>query len=173
MVCANQLSNLDSFALASPVYPRPLRSMAKAELFNPVLGPVVRALGGFPVDRDRHDLDAIHTAVEIVSRGEGLLVFPEGTRRAKGFRKSRMARPHTGAAHIALVAGVPLVPAAIRGTEALWRLRRWRVAFGPPVPVADLDGMTIRAARREATRRLWEQVLALEDGLARGERRAT
>jgi 1-acyl-sn-glycerol-3-phosphate acyltransferase len=172
VLCANQLSNIDSFALASPVYPRPLRFMAKAELFNRVLGPVVRALGGFPVDRDRRDLEAIDTAVAFVRRGEGLVVFPEGTRRAKGFRKSRVAKPHTGAAHIALRAGVPLVPAAIRGTDALRRLRRWRIAFGPPIPVDDLGGATMRVARREATRRLWEAVLALEDELARSERQA-
>jgi 1-acyl-sn-glycerol-3-phosphate acyltransferase len=169
VLCANQISNLDSFALASPLYPRPLRFMAKAELFNRLLGPLVRSVGGFPVDRDRRDLEAITTAVEIVRRGDGLVVFPEGTRRAKGFRKSRVAKPHTGAAHIALTADVPLVPAAIQGTDGLLRLRPWSIAYGPPVPLDDLRGTTMRTARREATRRLWDSVLELEAGLARHE----
>jgi 1-acyl-sn-glycerol-3-phosphate acyltransferase len=169
VLCANQVSNVDSFALASTLYPRPLRFMAKAELFNSVLGPLVRAVGGFPVDRDRRDLDAIANAVAIVRDGDGLVVFPEGTRRQKGFRKSRVARPHTGAAHIALTAGVPLVPAAIRGTDALLRLRRWSVAYGPGVPLDDLQTTTMRAARREATARLWARVLELEEELAQRE----
>ena len=46
-------------------------------------------------------------------------MFPEGTRRTKGLRKKHEARPHTGAARIALAAGVPLVPAAIAGTDRL------------------------------------------------------
>ena len=46
-------------------------------------------------------------------------MFPEGTRRKKGLRKTRQAQAHTGAARIALEAGVPLVPAGVKGTDGL------------------------------------------------------
>jgi 1-acyl-sn-glycerol-3-phosphate acyltransferase len=163
---ANQLSNVDAFALATPLFPRPLRAMAKAELFNPLLGPVVRSFGAFPVDRDGLDSGAVDAAVAMASAGELVLIFPEGTRRRKGLRKSRVARPHAGAAHVALVAGVPLVPAAIRGTDRLTRLRPWRIAYGEPVSLGDLADLPLREARREATRRLWERIVSLELELA-------
>src|SRR5207237_661041 len=97
-------------------------------------------------------------------------IFPEGTRRSKGFRKKHVARPHTGAARVALAAGVPLVPAAIAGTERLTLLRRWRIAVGPSVA---LDGLPegSHAEAREATTRLWSAVTGLESELLRLPRR--
>jgi dTDP-4-amino-4,6-dideoxygalactose transaminase len=65
---------------------------------------------------------------------------------------------------VALAAGVPLVPAAIVGTERLTLLRRWRVAFGAPVALDDLDPGERRTAR-EATRRLMERIGDLEERL--------
>ena len=77
-------------------------------------------------------------------------MFPEGTRRRKGLRKRYEARWHTGAARIALEAGVPLVPAGIAGHGELARLGPLRVAYGPPVEVGDLDGLA--PAERPAPR---------------------
>src|SRR5919198_2449335 len=133
VLASNQLSNLDGFALAYALYPRQLRWMGKAELFNPVTAPFLRRAGVFPVRRGEGDTDAIDGAVALARAGHVVGIFPEGTRRSKGFRKRHVARPHTGAARVALAASVPLVPAAIAGTERLTLLRRWRVALGPPV----------------------------------------
>ncbi len=160
VLSANQLSNLDGFALAYSLYPRQLRWMGKAELFHPLVAPALRRLGLFPVRRGEGDLDAVSTAVDLAREGQVIGIFPEGTRRRKGKHK-RVARPHVGAARVALTAAVPLVPAAIVGTDRLLLLRRWRLAFGSPVPVADLDGNR-RLASREAVRRLWESITALE-----------
>ena len=74
-------------------------------------------------------------------------MFPEGTRQVKGLRKKFEHRPRTGSARIALTARVPLVPAAIKGTDRLARLAELKVAFGEPIPVDDLDGAA--AARSE------------------------
>ena len=165
VLCSNQLSNLDGFALANPMYPRQVQWMGKAELFKPVLGGVLRRLGIFPVRRGHGDVEAIQHAVELARAGHAVGIFPEGTRRAKGFRKAHRARPHSGAARVALAAGVPLIPAAIAGTDRLTALRRWRVAFGSPVEVSDLDPDAPGAAR-EATRRLMDAIERLEAGLA-------
>jgi 1-acyl-sn-glycerol-3-phosphate acyltransferase len=93
-------------------------------------------------------------------------MFPEGTRRAKGLVKRFEARPRSGAARIALEADAPLVPAAVAGTDGLLRLRRLRVAYGPPVDIDDLRGNDdVQAAAHEATVRLMERILELEASL--------
>jgi perosamine synthetase len=164
VLSSNQLSNLDGFALAYPLYPRQVRWMGKAELFRRPIAGTLRRLGIFPVRRGEGDIQAVQTAVELARAGEPVGIFPEGTRRRKGIHKTRAPRPHTGAARVALAAGVPLVPAAIVGTERLTLLRRWRVAFGAPVALDDLDPGERRTAR-EATRRLMERIGDLEERL--------
>lgn len=166
VLSSNQLSNLDGFALSYTLYPRQLRWMAKAELFVPVIDAIVRRLGLFPVRRGEGDLGAVGAAVELARSGYAVGIFPEGTRRAKGLRKKHRARPHSGPARVALAAGVPLVPAAVVGTERLTALRRWRIAFGRPVSLEDLPAHP-RLAALEATDRLWNAISALETELLR------
>jgi 1-acyl-sn-glycerol-3-phosphate acyltransferase len=166
VIASNHLSNLDAFPLALGVFPRrQLVFMAKIELFRPPLGTILRVLGGFPVDRSRPDRDALQTAVDLCRRGELLLMFPEGTRRAKGLRKRFVPTPHSGAARIALRAGVPLIPAAVSGTDALGRLGPVRVAYGAPIEVADLATGDRRTAASVATERLMAAIAELEASL--------
>src|SRR4029453_9473606 len=155
VLAANHTSNFDPWPLGIPFLPdRQLRFMAKAELFNPVLAPILRAGGAFKVRRGKGDVEAMRTAVDLVREGEIVVMFPEGTRRTKGLVKRHTARPHTGAARIALTANVPLVPAAIGGTDRILRLGPLRVAYGPPIDVSDLDGQDLKTAARLATERL-------------------
>jgi 1-acyl-sn-glycerol-3-phosphate acyltransferase len=155
VLAANHTSNFDPWPLGIPFLPdRQLRFMAKAELFNPVLAPVLRAGGAFKVRRGEGDVEAMRTAVELVREGEIVVMFPEGTRQTKGLVKRHAARPHTGAARIALTAKAPLVPAAIGGTDRLLRFGPLRVAYGPPIDLSDLDGQDIKTAAKLATERL-------------------
>jgi len=62
---------------------------------------------------------------------------------------------------VALAAGAPLVPAAIRGTDRWRRLGRWEIAFGEPVELDDLRGADLEDAAREGTRRLWAAISGL------------
>lgn len=159
VLAANHTSNFDPWPLGIPFLPeRQLRFMAKAELFNPVLAPILRAAGAFKVRRGEGDVEAMRTAVELVRSGEIVVMFPEGTRREKGLRKKHEARPHTGAARIALAAGAPLVPAAIAGTDRLSRLGPLRVAYGPPLDLSELDGLDAKTAATVATERLMEKI---------------
>ena len=163
VLAANHASNLDPWPLGLPLFPRRwLRFMGKSELFNPLLGPILRAGGAFPVRRGERDVEAIRTAVELCRSGEVVVMFPEGTRREKGLRKTREARPHTGAARIALEASCPLVPAAIGGTDRIRRLGPLRVAYGPPVALDDLAAQDPRDAAQEATDRLMAEIHRLE-----------
>ena len=166
VLAANHTSNFDPWPLGIPLFPhRQLRFMAKSELFNPILKPILVGGGAFPVRRGQADLEAIGRAVELVRDGEVVVMFPEGTRRKKGLRKKHEARAHTGAARIALTAGVPLVPAAIKGTDRLSRLAPLRVAYGLPIPLDDLRGREISPAAREATERLMAEIHELEASL--------
>ena len=145
-----------------------VRFMAKSELFWWPLGPILVRIGGFKVRRGEADREALSTARRLAREGNVVAMFPEGTRRSKGLRKRRQADVHDGAARIALGAAVPLVPAALAGTEQLGRLAQLKVRYGPPIPVEDLHGMPRREAARIATERLMEQIYELEGDLARG-----
>jgi 1-acyl-sn-glycerol-3-phosphate acyltransferase len=162
VLASNHVSSMDPFILGMPLYPRrSIRYMAKAELFNRWLAPAMRAIGTFPVRRGEVDTDAMRTAIALLQRGEIVGMFPEGTRRVKGLRKKFEPKPHPGTARIALAAGVPLVPAAVAGTDRLLRLSRVTVAYGAPIALDDLAGLPRRRAAEIATERLMAAIAEL------------
>jgi 1-acyl-sn-glycerol-3-phosphate acyltransferase len=162
VLAANHTSNFDPWPLGIPLWPgRQLYFMAKVELFNPVLAPLLRSAGSFPVRRGERDVEAIETAVRLCREGKVVAMFPEGTRAAKGLVKKFEHRPRTGSARIALAADVPLVPAAIRGTDRLSRFPRLKVAYGAPIQLDDLEGMTPRDGAQVATDRLMTAIYDL------------
>lgn len=174
VLAANHVSSLDPFILGMPLWrPRRVRYMAKAELFTPWLGWAMRAIGTFPVRRGEADADALRTALDLLAQGEIVGMFPEGTRAKKGLRKKFEAKPHTGTARIALTAGVPLVPAAVAGTERLLRLGRVSVAYGKPIPLDDLAGLPRRRAAEIGTERLMAAIAELVALLAGADPAAT
>ena len=163
VLAANHNSNFDPWPLGIGLFPdRFLRFMGKSELFWFPLGAFIGAAGAFPVRRGQADLEAIETAIELCREGHAVVMFPEGTRRKKGLAKKHEARAHTGAARIALEADVPLVPAAIKGTDRLARLARLSVVYGPPMQLDDLRGKDVREAATIATDRLMAEIERLE-----------
>jgi 1-acyl-sn-glycerol-3-phosphate acyltransferase len=166
VLAAGHVSNLDPWPLGLGLFPaRFLRFMAKSELFWFPLGPVIRVAGAFKVRRGMADAEAMQTAVNLAREGHVIAMFPEGTRRRKGLRKTRQAQAHTGAARIALEADVPLVPAGIKGTDGLRRLKPWRVRYGEPVELDDLRTLPPAEAARIATDRVMESIHELEASL--------
>ena len=155
-----------------PLFPRRyLRFMAKKELFWPPLGWIVHAGGGFRVDRGKRDQQAIDTAVALCREGHAVVMFPEGTRRSKGMRKRYEARWHTGAARIALEAGVPLVPAGIVGHRPA---RRASVRSASPTVRrrdGDLAALDVAEAAQTATERLREAITGARAGRVGSRRR--
>ena len=84
----------------------PLVAMAKKELFQiKLLGPLISALGAFPVDRGTADIGAIKTSLKAVKDGKKLLIFPEGGTKHKAGDEAKV-----GAAMIAARTGAPIVP---------------------------------------------------------------
>ena len=166
VLASNHVSNFDPWALGFPLWPhRRLRWMAKSELFKPVLKTILRRGGAFRVRRGHNDRVAIETAIELARGGDVVVMFPEGTRRQKGLRKRRRPEAHSGAARIAITAGVPLVPAAIVGTDRLSRLGPLRVIYGTPIQTEDLGDHDHGTAAQIATDRLMERIAELESEL--------
>jgi 1-acyl-sn-glycerol-3-phosphate acyltransferase len=164
VLACNHLSSFDPWPLGMPLWPvRWLRFMAKAELYWWPLRLVLDHAGAFKVRRGLGDRQAVEKAIRLAREGQVVVMFPEGTRRSKGLVKKHQPRPRSGAARIALEADVPLVPAAVRGTDRLLALGPLRVAFGPPVEMDDLRASDdIRRASKEATDRLMAQIAELE-----------
>jgi len=164
VLACNHLSNFDPWPLGMPLWPqRWLRFMAKAELYWWPLRLALDRAGAFKVRRGLGDRQAVETAIRLAREGHVVVMFPEGTRRKKGLVKKHQPRARSGAARIALEADVPLLPAAVRGTDRLLALGPLRVAFGPPIELDDLRATEdIRLASKEATDRLMAQIDELE-----------
>jgi len=165
VLASNHLSNLDPFALAWALWPRPVSWMAKAELHNAALDRAMRSLNAFPIRRGEVDTGAYRAAQELLRGGAIIGMFPEGTRRTKGMRKKFRPEAHPGTARIALGAGVPLVPAAIAGTDRLSRRGPVTIAYGPAIQVDDLASLPRRRAAEIATERLMAAIDSLYDEL--------
>jgi 1-acyl-sn-glycerol-3-phosphate acyltransferase len=133
IIAANHISLWDPPVIGTAL-PRKVHFMAKEELFaNPVFGWIISKLGAFPVKRGAADRTAIRTALRLLESGSILAIFPEGTRSKDG----KLGSPEAGLALLALKSGVPIVPAAIIGTNKIFRdnqvLPKFRVIFGKPI----------------------------------------
>ena len=132
LLCANHVSGWDPFliAVALPIDSR-LTVMAKDQLFRiPLLGFFLKKLGIFPVKRGGNDLTAMKTAMKVLSGGNRLLVFPEGTR----VDGQGDAEAKGGVTMMATRTGVPMVPVYCGGKHKFFR--KTTIAFGKPyVPV--------------------------------------
>ncbi|MFW5846419.1 MAG: lysophospholipid acyltransferase family protein [Planctomycetota bacterium] len=90
---------------------------ARATLWKlPVVGHVLRLVGGVPVDRARPSPRAMAQVVQELRGGRNLVVFPEGTRSRDG----RLGRVYEGPALFARRAGVPVVPVYVHRSDLAW-----------------------------------------------------
>ncbi len=115
IVVANHTSLMDGFLLA--VYlPRRVTFLSAAYLFRlPVVGAFLRAMGAIPVQNGGSELAGMRAALWVLQEGGTLALFPEG-RVGAG---NKLGPFQTGWAYLSLKAGAPVVPIAIKGTEAV------------------------------------------------------
>ena len=118
------------------ICPRRLVFVAKSELFEvPGLAQLIAAHGTLAIRRGETDRDALRRMRQAVRENEMLGLFVEGTRQTSGVPGE--AKP--GAAMIAISEGVPVVPAAIHGSQE-WKLGNRAavsLAFGEPMRFAE------------------------------------
>ncbi len=167
---ANHASSLDIWVMFIAV-PRRIRMIAKKQLGRiPLLGWVMWA-GRF-IFIDRQNGVAARRSIELagqrIRNGDSVMIFPEGTRTRDGslgfFKK--------GGVHLAVKAGVPIVPVALRGTRALMprgslllRSGTVKAIIGEPIPTEGLSEEE-RAVLNERVRGVVESMLAEPDSLA-------
>lgn len=172
ILASNHLSFIDSVVIPL-VAPRRVHFLAKDSYFTGtgVKGTTSRifftSMGMIPVDRDdsRSAMKSLDVALAVLREGEAFGIYPEGTRSRDG----RLYRGHTGVAHLALTAEVPIVPVGLIGTPDVQqvgsnRLRRAPVTvrFGTPqTPHTTYGDLPMGKARRLATDDVMDAIAAL------------
>ncbi|MBV9270768.1 MAG: 1-acyl-sn-glycerol-3-phosphate acyltransferase [Candidatus Eremiobacteraeota bacterium] len=156
VVACNHVSYADPPVLGT-ASPRQISYMAKQELFAiPVLGPMIRSFGAYPVDRHGSASAAIKRSVEVLRDGGAIGIFPEGTRNLDGSAEVRQ-----GVALLASLGRAPVVPACVIGTNRIKRLRQIKVVFGEPMHLP--EG---RKATREEMAKFTDEVMSAIRALA-------
>jgi 1-acyl-sn-glycerol-3-phosphate acyltransferase len=136
LVASNHQSFYDPVLIGMRL-PRPICFLARDTLFEvPGFGAAIWSVGARPVRRGSVSPDAIRTVIGLLRSGEGLLMFPEGTRTPDG----ELGPFSPGAASVAIRCGVPVLPVCVEGAFRSWPRTRllprpspMAVAFGEPI----------------------------------------
>lgn len=161
IVAPNHLSFLDS-VLIQTILPRKVAFFAKAEYFTTkgIKGRFMKsfftAVGSIPVERGEHaaSVAALKSLLDILAAGDGVGIYPEGTRSRDG----RLYRGRTGVGWLALTTGAPVLPVGLEGTEKLQpagsnliRPRHFSLTVGKPLYFDKTGPDHALPARRAAT----------------------
>jgi 1-acyl-sn-glycerol-3-phosphate acyltransferase len=172
LLMANHSSALDITVLLAAL-PFSFKFIAKRELFSiPFFGWAIKRAGYISIDREnpKEALKAIEEAVRSIKGGTPVLIFPEGTRGAKGAtdRDEGLQPFMKGAFSLASRAGVPVVPLAIIGSYALQpsgsilsppkEQGRVIVRVGKPIAV-DGKGVSYKAELMEEVRTVMTRLM--------------
>ncbi len=123
ILCGNHRSYFDVFAIAVTVARsgRPVRFLGKKEVFDaPIVGQLATALGGIRVDRGTGSDEPLMAARDALAAGELVAIMPEGTIPRGPAFFDPLLKGRWGAARLATVANVPIVPIGLWGTEKVW-----------------------------------------------------
>jgi len=136
LLASNHISHFDPFIISSVVH-RKIDWMAMAEFFPlAVVGTFLRAVDAFPAERDRADRKTIRTAIERLKNRRIVGLFPEGGIRDGAESLLEGAPLRAGAATLAHIAEVPIVPCVILGSDRLYKRRNWLPLRRTPIWVA-------------------------------------
>ncbi len=170
VVSANHVSLCDPPTLWLAVRPGIARMMGKESVFTKATLLVADGgamLGAFPVKRNVADRKAIKRAINFLKGGELVGIFPEGTRmRLPGM----VPQYHAGTVLIASMAGVPIIPVGIRGTDKvcpggthILHFPKVTVAFGKPVDPKDFAHLPKKERSDAVLNEVMRNIFALRD----------
>ncbi|UCF73576.1 MAG: 1-acyl-sn-glycerol-3-phosphate acyltransferase [Deltaproteobacteria bacterium] len=131
----------EDIPLLSLATPRPLYYVAKYELFkNPLSNWSLRSLGGIPLNRQRplESRRSLQSMIEFLKKGEGVVVFPEGT-----YYRNKMGTGHVGIVRLILShVSLPFIPVGInysrKGARTLVRINFGKAFYADPAASARL-----------------------------------
>lgn len=120
IIAANHTKFSDPFVTATAFwYRRAFFFVGEAVMKNPVIATLLRGVGAIKVERGQVDIEAIKKSVKVLKDGRLLIVFPQG-----GISSTEEVQSiKSGAAMMALQAGVPIIPVYIR-PKAHWYSRQ-------------------------------------------------
>src|SRR5690625_3580432 len=171
IVASNHLSFLDSVIIQA-MLPRQVRFFAKAGYWSQpgLKGRIMRgffdAVGSIPVERGDQSasVNALTQLVDFIEAGDGVGIYPEGTRSRDG----RLYRGRTGVGWLALTTGAPVVPVGLIDTDKLQppgkRViipRKFQIRVGEPVHVEKLGPKHGLPIRRKTTDLVMEKIAEL------------
>jgi putative phosphoserine phosphatase/1-acylglycerol-3-phosphate O-acyltransferase len=123
IVVGNHRSYFDPMAMALALAKRgrPVRFLGKKEVFDaPIVGQLARAMGGIRVERGTGSDEPLAEAALALEAGELVAMMPEGTiPRGKAFFNP-VLNGRWGAARLAAMTSVPVIPVGMWGTEKVW-----------------------------------------------------
>jgi len=143
VIAINHTSYFDFTFAGLPAYRqgrgRKVRFMAKKEVFDHTIsGPIMRSLRHIPVDRGS-GAESYAKACEMLAAGELVGVYPEATIS----RSFEIKEFKSGAARMALAAGVPIVPHIVWGAQRIWTKGHPKKMLRPKVPISVAVGEPI------------------------------
>ncbi len=165
MIVANHVSYLDP-PLVGILPDRQVFFMAKSELFHtPIVAPIIKGLGAFPVVRESADMKAIRYSISLLKEGKIVGIFPEGSRSETGDIKEG----ELGMALLVKQAKVPIVPCHLRGTHHPVHFKgiipvfnRVSVTIGEPITFeAHSVGSTSKEKMKYFTEKVMEELKRL------------
>lgn len=162
VLAANHISHFDP-PLLSVAARRRIDWMAMKELFvNEFVVRYFELIGTFPTDRNNVDRASVKTALQRLKAGRVVGMFPEGGIRAGSTSVLEGAPMRPGAGALAQMAGVPVVPCVVLGSDRLYRKAGWRPFAGTPLwvgfgePIYAPEGIGRAEAREYLERKLAE-----------------
>ena len=137
MLCSNHIANLDPVVIVAAIRIK-INFMAKESLFKiPVLAPLIRALGAYPVNRAAGDVGAIKRTIAQLKDHKSVGIFPQGHRKPAVDPRSTEVR--YGAGMIAYRAGCDVLPVCIETKKRkLIPFSKTVIIVGKRIPFADL-----------------------------------
>jgi 1-acyl-sn-glycerol-3-phosphate acyltransferase len=131
--------------------PRKVHYMAKAELFKvPLLGPLIRGVGAFPVKRGGVSKEAIRTAISLLEEGKVMGIFPEGT------RNETVGMGKRGAVSMAIRAKAAVVPVALVGSYRPFS--KLIAVYGTPIDMRPYAEQGTTESMEEATELIMSRI---------------
>ncbi len=123
---------------------RSIRGLGKKEVFDvPIAGRIMKALGGIRVERASGSDEPLKHAAKALEGGELVMMAPQGTiPRGPAFFDPEL-KGRWGAAKLAAMTGVPVIPVGLWGTEKVWprSARLPKLGFGG-APTGDRPKVT-------------------------------